>query len=61
MKTKEKLLFVWILVVLAIGILFSHFCGGAVHVLEHFVASSFASAPGLVRFSAGLFGVHFLS
>jgi hypothetical protein len=60
MKTKEKLLFVWILVVLAIGILFSHFCGGAVHVLEHFVACSFVSLPGLAKFSAAAFDIHFL-
>jgi hypothetical protein len=60
MKTKEKLLLVWILVVVAIGILFSHFSGGAVHALEHFVACRFASAPALAKFSAGLFGIHFL-
>jgi hypothetical protein len=60
MKTKEKLLLVWILVVVAIVILFSHFCGGAVHALEHFVACSFASAPGWAKLSAGLSGVHFL-
>jgi hypothetical protein len=61
MKTKEKLLLVWILVVVAIGILFSHFCGGAVHALEHFVACSFVSVQGLAKLSAGLSGVHFLS
>jgi hypothetical protein len=58
MKTKEKLLLVWILVVVAIGILFSHFCGGAVHALEHLVACSFASSPGVTMFSAEIFGVH---
>ncbi len=60
MKTKEKLLLVWILVVVAIGILVSHFCGGAVHAFEHFVACSFASVPALAKFSTGLSGMHFL-
>jgi hypothetical protein len=61
MKTKEKILLVWILVVVAVGILFSHFCGGAVQALEHFVACSFVSLPCLAKFSAGWFGLHFLS
>jgi hypothetical protein len=61
MKTKEKLLLVWILVVVAVGILFSHFCGGAVQALEHFVAGSFVSLPCLEKFSAGWLGMHFLS
>jgi hypothetical protein len=60
MKTKEKLLLVWILVLVAIGILFSHFCGGAVDALEHFVACSLVSPPGLASFSAGLLGIHIL-
>jgi hypothetical protein len=57
MKTKEKLLLVWILVVVAIGILFSHFCGGAVHALEHLVACRFVSPAHLARISVGIFGV----
>jgi len=60
MKTKEKFLLVWILVVAAIGILISYFCGGAVHALEHFVACSFVKLPGLGKFSAVLLGVQFL-
>jgi len=61
MKTKEKLFLVWILVVVAIGILFSHFCGGAVHALEHLVANSFGSLPGAAKLSAGLPDIQFLA
>jgi hypothetical protein len=60
MKTKEKLLLVWILVMVAAGILFSHFCGGAIHALEHFVACSFVLLPDLAKLSEGLSRIHFL-
>jgi hypothetical protein len=59
MKTKDKLLLLWILVVLTIGILLNHFCGGAIHALEHFVACGSASVPGLAKFAAGLISFPF--
>jgi hypothetical protein len=57
MKTKEKLFLVWILVVVAIGILVSHFYGGAVHALEHLVACRFVSPEHLAKISAGISGI----
>jgi len=52
MKTKDKLLLIWILVVVAIGVLLSHFCGGAIHAFEHFIASGFHTLPRMAKCSA---------
>jgi len=60
MQTKEKVLLILILVVVAICLLFSHFCGGALDAFEHFIASGFASAPRAARFVAASSSVLFL-
>jgi hypothetical protein len=59
MSTKEKLLLVWILGVVAIAFLFSHFCDSAVYALGKIVALGLFSFPGLAKFAVGIFGVAF--
>ena len=49
MATKEKLLFVWILLVLAAGLLFHHFWSYAFFLLEKAVACAFVSLPELTK------------
>ena len=61
MNTKETLLLVWILVVVAASFLLHYFWGYAFQALENCAAFRFVSLPGLAKFSAGLFGIHFLS
>jgi len=54
MNRKEKLLVVWILVVVAFGFLFHHFLSWTVWAFQRAVASSFLPLPGLVNFAAGI-------
>jgi len=56
----EKLLFVWLLVVVAISLVFHHFWASAVYALGKTVALNLVSLPGLVSFAVGFFGVNFL-
>jgi hypothetical protein len=60
MSTKEKLLFLWILVVVAIGLVFHHFWAGTVYTLGRAVALTFISLLGLAKFVVGMHGVHLL-
>jgi hypothetical protein len=60
MTTKEKLLLVWTLAVVAFSIFFRHFWSCTVDALEKAVALGFISLPGLAKLAAGIFGVHFL-
>jgi uncharacterized membrane-anchored protein YjiN (DUF445 family) len=53
MNRKEKLLVVWILVVVAFGFLFHHFLSWTVWAFQRAVAFSFLP-PGLVNFAAGI-------
>ena len=53
MNMKEKLLFVWLLVVVAFSLVFHHFWASAVYALGKAVALNLASLPGLVSFAVG--------
>ena len=54
MNVKERLLFVWILVVVAVGFLFHHFLSWTVCAFQKAVAFSLIPPPGLVKFAAGI-------
>ncbi len=54
MTRNEKLLAVWILVVVAIGFLFHHFLSWTIYAFQKVVAFSFLPMPGLVKFAAGI-------
>jgi len=60
MNAKEKTLLIWILVVVALGVLLSHFCDGVVHAFEHFIAFGFHATPHPAKCSAALSGVRSL-
>jgi hypothetical protein len=60
MSMKEKLLVVWILLVVVFGFFFRHFWSWAVYALEKAVALSVIPVPGLVKAAAGIFFVHLL-
>jgi len=60
MSTKEKLLFVWILAVVAISLVFHHFWASTIYALGKAVAVNLVSLPGLARFTMEFFGVSFL-
>jgi len=60
MATKEKLLFVWVLLALAAGFLFHHFWSYALFVLEKTVASGFACLPGLTKTTGEWISIQFL-
>jgi hypothetical protein len=60
MSAKEKLLFLWILVVVALGVAFHHFWASTVYTLGKVVALTFISLLGLARFAAAMHGVHLL-
>jgi hypothetical protein len=57
MAMKEKLLFVWILVAVAIGFFFRHFWGCAAYVIEKIVALSFVSLPCVAKFALAICGI----
>jgi DMSO/TMAO reductase YedYZ heme-binding membrane subunit len=60
MSTKEKLLFLWILAVVAFVLVFHHFWVSTVYALGRAVALTFISLLGLVKIAAGMHGVHLL-
>jgi hypothetical protein len=60
MNMKEKLLFVWLLVVVAFSLVFHHFWASTVYALGKAVALNLVSLPGLANFAVGFFGVNFL-
>ena len=49
MSMKEKLLFVWLLVVVAFSFIFRHFWASAVYALGRAVALNLVSLPGLAN------------
>lgn len=60
MSRKERLLVVWILVVVAIGFLFHQFLSWTVYALQKVVAFGLLPLPGLVKFAAGVCCVNLL-
>ncbi len=61
MTVNEKLLVVWILVVVAIGFLFHHCLSWTIYAFQKIVAFSFLPLPGLVKFAAAICCVDLLS
>ncbi len=60
MTVNEKLLVVWILVVVAIGFLFHHYLSWTIYAFQKIVAFSFLPLPGLVKFAAAICCVNLL-
>jgi hypothetical protein len=60
MATKEKLLFVWILVAVAFGFLLRHFWSCAAYMIEKIVALSLVSLPCVAKFAVAICGVWLL-
>ena len=60
MSMKEKLLFVWLLMVVAFSFVFRHFWASAAYTIGRAVAPNLVSLPGLVKLAAGICGVGFL-
>jgi hypothetical protein len=60
MNVKERLLVVWILVVVAVGFWFHHFLSWTVFAFQKAVAFSFFLLPGLVKFAAGVCCINLL-
>jgi hypothetical protein len=60
MSMKEKLLLVWLLVVVAFGFVFRHFWVSTVYALGRAVAMNLVSLPGLAKFAAVICTVHVL-
>jgi len=61
MSMKEKLLFVWLLVVVAFSFVFRHFWASAAYTIGRAVAPNLVSLPGLVKLAAGICGIGFLA
>jgi hypothetical protein len=60
MSMKEKILIVWLLVVVALGLSFSHFWVSTVYALGRAVALGHVFLPGLAKLAAGIYGVQLL-
>ncbi len=61
MSKKEKVLFVWFLVVATVSLVFHHFWACTVYALGRAVALNFVILPGLAKFAAGIWTAHLLS
>jgi len=60
MSMKEKLLLLWVLVMVAVGFMFRHFWACTVYAIGRAVALNVVSLPALAKSTAGVFGVLFL-
>ena len=56
MAMKEKLLIIWVFVVILISFAMRHFWSGAAYFAEHAVAFAWHSTPSLLHFLAGHLG-----
>jgi len=61
MTRKEKLLFVWLLVVVVASFVFRHFLAWTVYALGRAVALNVVFLPGLAKFTAAIWAAHLLS
>ncbi len=52
MSMKEKLLLVWVLVMVAFSLLFSHFWGWTIYTLQKAVALNVVSLPSAAKYAA---------
>ena len=60
MSMKDKILIVLVLLVVALGLVFSHFWTSTLYALGKAVALSLVSLPGLAKLAAALGSVHLL-
>jgi len=60
MSMKEQFLFLWLLVVVVASFVFRHFWASTLFVLARAVALNVVCLPGLAKFAAVIFGLHFL-
>jgi len=60
MSMNEKLLFLWLLVVVVFSFLFHHFLANVIYEIGKAIAINLVYLPGLAKFTAGIFGVLFL-
>jgi hypothetical protein len=60
MSMNEKLLFVWLLVVVGFSFVFRHCWLSTVYALSKVVALNLFSLPGLAKFAVVICGVHLL-
>jgi hypothetical protein len=56
MSMNEKLLFLWLLVVVVFGFILHHFLANAIIELGKAIAMNLISLPGLAKFTTGIFG-----
>jgi hypothetical protein len=61
MGMKEKILSIWMVMVVTVSLLLSHFWGSTVYAVARAVALSLVSLSGLAKFAAGICGFHFLA
>ena len=60
MSRKEKFLIIWLLVVVALVLVFHHFWASTVYALGKVVALQLVPLMGLAKLTVGIFGVHLL-
>jgi threonine/homoserine/homoserine lactone efflux protein len=58
---KEKILSIWLVIVVTVSLVINHFWASTVYVLGGAVASSLVALPGLAKLVARICGVHFLA
>jgi hypothetical protein len=61
MGMKEKILSIWMVMMVTVSLLISHFWGSTVYAIGRAVALSLVSLPGLAKLAAGICGVQFLA
>jgi hypothetical protein len=61
MGMKEKILGIWLVMVVTVSFLINHFWASTVYAIARAVALSLVSLPGLAKLAAGICGVHFLA
>jgi hypothetical protein len=61
MGMKEKILSIWMVMMVTVSLLINHFWASAVYAIGRAVTLSLVSLPGLVKLAAGICGVHFLA
>ena len=61
MGMKEKILSIWLVMVVTVSFVISHFWASTIYALGRALASSLISLPGLAKLVAKICGVHFLA
>jgi len=61
MGIKERVLSIWLVMVVTVSFVISHFWASTIYALGRAVASNLVSLPGLAKLVARICGVHFLA